>query len=288
MELLSQHRLRLRSISYSWSTNDYRLQPNTNKTVQRRRYSATRVLRKIWWNERILLKMKYWVCAASEKYVPQMQVLEESVKQHEPKYKFIALAPPPDMQQAVQYRMTEVLRLLDAGATEVVESGADVWLLDSLNLSRFEGQLLFCPHLFELPAESQMVTMMKGGLVNSDFQVWRQGSQEFLRRILATVKSRKPDIDFEGEQAWLPFALSCLDAKLILDEDIGIAYYNLHERSIGPYATLIHFSGWEMADPKRFSKHPVPRELDAYEQRVFNTYTRAVLGKTLEAAKVSG
>ncbi len=222
--------------------------------------------------------MKYWVCAASEEYLLQMHALEESVNRYEPQYEFVACQSPVGMQEAVQCRMTEVLRLLDIGATEVVETGADVWLLAPLDLSRFKGDLLFCPHLFELPAEAQMVTMMKGGLINSDFQVWRQGSREFLRRILTTIKSRKPDIDFEGEQTWLPFALSCLDAKLIRDKSIGVAYYNLHERVIGLYTKLVHFSGWSSASPEQFTKYPMPRELDSYEQMILEEYAHAVEG----------
>ncbi len=222
--------------------------------------------------------MKYWVCAASENYFPQVRALEESVKRHEPQYEFIACRSHVGMQEAVQCRMTEVLRLLDTGATEVIETGADVWLLAPLDLYRFKGTLLTCPHLFQLPAEAQMVTMMKGGLINSDFQVWRQGSQEFLRRILTTIKSRKPDVDFEGEQTWLPFALSCCDGQLIFDKNIGIAYYNLHERWITPSTRLIHFSGWSLASPEQFTKYPMPRKLDRYEQIILEEYAHAVEG----------
>lgn len=219
--------------------------------------------------------MKYWICAYSEKYKAQAKVLRDSVERHMPEYLFVAQPGLQSFEQAARARLGEAVSALANGAQEVIISGADCYVTSHFELPK-SGNCLFTPHAFRLPDDSQCHTFMRGGLINSDFQVWRQGALPFLEKMLEMISTNKAQNIFEEEQAWLPLALSCAQGELIQSRDIGVAYYNLHEREILPRTKLIHFSGWDKSQPERFTKYPMPRDLTEYEQSILREYAMKV------------
>lgn len=220
--------------------------------------------------------MKYWVCAYSDNYKAQAKVLEDSVKKYT---EYIFIRPSmraPTFFSASRARIGAATTLLQSGAEEVVVSGADCLVTNAINLQAFNYDCLFCPHSYNLPNETQLWTFMRGGLINSDFQVWRPGAVKFLTEMMKATKRGYPEGEFEIEQAWLPLALSCSNGKLIERPEVGVAYYNLHEREITSKTELIHFSGWDPKNPEKFTKYPMPRELNSTEQKIFNEYKQLV------------
>lgn len=219
--------------------------------------------------------MKYWICSSSEFYAPQLSLLRESVEKHTD-HKFIHIQAASLANQdllltiAIQ-RLSQALKLLKQDATEVVISGADYLLISrpaELEEEYKDFDCLFCPHTLAMPAEpGSCINLMRGGLINSDFQVWRSTPRviDFLEKVLVSLQEPLYSI-FEYEQAWLPLALATARGGLITHPGYGVAWYNLHERSfteknvihLGTKYALrtMHFSGLDTnPDAVKLSRH---------------------------------
>lgn len=262
------------------------------------------------------MSKKVWLCSASDARLPQAKVLADSVYKHT-NYSFGRLNPEegtsakryPQLIElfVTQQRLSAALKLLTEGAEEVVISGADYVIYGPLpELSAEYGRhpCLFCPHVLSLMPDGpqqQNVNLTRAGVINSDFQVWRNTLKvrEFLRAVITELQGpleRFRD-SFDFEQAWLPYALSCAGGALITHPGYGVAYYNLHERKVFSYGgtnlqidtedakvplRTFHFSGMEFTEGARFLTrfpHPFKRGLNSAENTIVENYRREVSQK---------
>lgn len=217
---------------------------------------------------------KYWICAASPSYIPQMNVLRDSVTKYAKEYTFVHVPISGEIKSGALARMGKALDLLQAGAAEVVISGADYWLLKGPAFYIYKEDCLFCPHFFEMPSQASPAwSAMRAGVINCDLQVWRntEWTKGFLNSVIEAVREATQFRDiFEYEQSWMPFALAAANGGF-LSSSHGVAYYNLHERELVG-ARSIHFSGWKSDNPKALSRYGCSRDLTPSEQAVVNSY----------------
>ncbi len=256
-------------------------------------------------------KRKVWLCSASDSRMPQAEVLGASVRKHTD-YAFGRLNPGGDEAEQREHRgliellvsrqrSAAALKLLTEGADEVIVSGSDYLVCGPLVDLNREADCLFCPHTYELmpePPQQQNVNLTRSGVINSDFQVWRNTRKvrEFLRTMIAEqngpTERIRDALDFE--QLWLPYALSCANGALITHPGYGMSYYNMHEREIimrtaetyllrtssgeQPLRTF-HFSGMEFGPQSApLTKYEVPfrRALSGAEVEFFLAYKNEV------------
>lgn len=205
-------------------------------------------------------------------------------------------------------RVESTLEMFEAGAPEVIQCGvdylvcSDFWEIDEV-LKHPEA--LFVPHVVEvLPPEIPWLrNLLHGGVINSDFQVWRNtpAVRDFLKEMLKQISSPKFKVTspFEIEQWWLQCALSMLDSPaLIRNPGYGVAFYNLHERWLekdpdsepyyvktagkmgsgsGRRLSTFHFSGMKFDDKASLLTvygEPFGRKLNAAEVEFIKDYRR--------------
>ncbi len=243
--------------------------------------------------------------------MPQAEVLGASVRKHTD-YAFGRLNPGGGEADQLTHRgliellvsrqrSAATLKLLTEGADEVIVSGSDYLVCGPLVDLDSKPDCLFCPHTYELmpePPQQQNVNLSRSGVINSDFQVWRNTRKvrDFLKCMIAEqngpTERLRDALDFE--QLWLPYALSCANGALIKHPGYGMSYYNMHERMIKmrtaetylletiegeqPLRTF-HFSGMEFgpqAAPLTKYELPFKRPLSRAEQEFLLSYKEQV------------
>jgi hypothetical protein len=127
--------------------------------------------------------------------------------------------------------------------------------------------------------------------------VWRAepGVVDFLNTLIHNLSVGSPvQTIFEHEQHWLPFALAQCNGKLITHPGYGMAFYNLHERSLDVhqrvrgagatgYLRTFHFTGMDFhKSATQLSRHQGKdmRLLTQYEHTLAEEYRKKVLAST--------
>lgn len=184
-----------------------------------------------------------WICVSTEERRRQANILQGSLSEWCPSVEFIHIYI--SLQKTVIHKEVALARLrgaltyLNWDYDQVIISGADYMVYGDIEttLSSTKGEALFAPHTTKLHqgVNSQNLSLIKAGVINSDFQVWRNTKEvlTFLETIIQNIKGLgDTESPFLYEQLWLPYTLATLNAHLIRNKGIGAAYYNLHEREI--------------------------------------------------------
>jgi hypothetical protein len=244
---------------------------------------------------------KAWVCASTHERLHQAHILKACVEEYCSDYIFLWFdldkePNPPnrtfDHGQRLGYmKYKRVLELLSSGFDEIIFTGSDYLVFPAgvNDLGLMDADALFTPHALKLmsPPQQQNVNLVRAGVINSDFQVWRntRDAKNFLFRLYSQLGDMEPhSLPGLFEQIWMPYALSSMRAQLIRDPGHGISYYNLHERTligdvVNPkvmplahifdepdmeskfsLARTFHFSGFDLA------KDPALQKLSIYPE----------------------
>lgn len=162
----------------------------------------------------------------------------------------------------------------DLGSTHVIYLDADLWItgrFDTVWAELDTASLLLTPHQLtppplDLPVIDE-IAIVDLGFLNGGFSAWRAGPEA--ARILAWMSERLPVYGFCDrsrcmfvDQKLLPLLLSYfpLDARILRDPGLNVAYWNAHERHVSRAdrwlagtrpVVFFHLSGYNLARPDK-------------------------------------